>query len=52
MKPGELSAAWRARAAELRRWAAAEGAARALEAAADELAEALRAETEELLTFE
>jgi len=47
----ELIPAWRARAAELRAWAAAEGAAVALEHAADELAGALRAEADAPLTL-
>lgn len=47
-----LAATWRARATELRRWAAAEGAACALECAADELEQALRRDSEEVLTLE
>jgi hypothetical protein len=45
-----LAARWRARAAELRRWAAAEGAATALERAAEELEHTLRVEGDNLLT--
>lgn len=51
MRPADLPTAWRERAAELRRWAAAEGAARALEAAAAELETALRAADDEPLTL-
>lgn len=51
MTPSELPTAWRARAAELRRWAAAEGAACALEGVADELDAALRRERDECLTL-
>src|SRR5687768_11660431 len=47
----ELAATWRSRATELRRWAAAEGAACALEGAARELEAALRGQGEELLTL-
>lgn len=51
MSPAALPDTWRERAADLRRWAAAEGAARALEAAADELEGALRAAADETLTL-
>jgi len=47
----DLVQAWRDRAAELRTWAAAEGAARALEQAAAELEAALREHDDELLTL-
>ncbi len=47
--PNDLPACWRERAADLRRWAAAEGAAVALEQAAGELEQALRAAADELL---
>ena len=46
-----LVAGWRARAADLREWAAAEQAAVAWEHAAQELEERLRAEGEELLNL-
>ncbi len=49
MTPTELPAAWRTRAGELRRWAAAEGAAVALEQAAGELEQALRDAADEVL---
>jgi len=48
----ELVPAWRARAADLRSWALADGAATALERAADELEAALHSEAEELLNLE
>lgn len=47
-----LPAMWRARAAQLRQWAAADSAARALELAADELEDALRSEADAVLTLE
>lgn len=47
----ELAGLWRNRAAALRRWAAAEGAAIALESAANELDEALRRNAGGLLTL-
>lgn len=47
----DLAAAWRARAQDLKRWAAADGAACALERAAEELEQALDAEFETLLTL-
>jgi hypothetical protein len=49
--PSDLPESWRTRAAELRRWAAAEGAATALEAAAAELEAAVRAAESECLTL-
>lgn len=49
--PAALPDAWRERAADLRKWAAAEGAACALEVAADELEGALRAAADEPLTL-
>lgn len=48
---GELPASWRQRAEDLKRWAAADGAAAALERAAEELEEALAAQSETLLTL-
>jgi hypothetical protein len=45
----ELPASWRARATELRRWAAADGAASALERAAEELEQRLAQEAGQLL---
>ena len=48
----ELAAAWRSRAADLRRWASAEGGARALEQAADELETALATAGDELVGLE
>lgn len=42
---------WRARAADVREWAAAEGAAQALEKAAEELDAALRTGSGELMTL-
>ncbi|GMV07923.1 MAG: hypothetical protein AMXMBFR53_41980 [Gemmatimonadota bacterium] len=48
--PEELVALWRERAADLRRWAAAEGAACALEVAAGELQAALREAADALVT--
>jgi hypothetical protein len=51
MTPDGLPAAWRDRAEQLRRWARAEGAAVAWEAAAAELDEALRACADEELTL-
>jgi hypothetical protein len=45
----QLPTEWRARAVELRRWAAAEGAASALECAANELEECLAQEADQLL---
>lgn len=51
MTPAELPAAWRARAEDLREWAAAEAAARALEMAAAELEAALRKAADERLTM-
>lgn len=48
---GDLPAAWRQRAEDLKRWAAADGAACALERAAEELEQALKAEAETLLTL-
>jgi len=48
----DLPEQWRQRAAELRGWAAAEGAACALERAAAELEAALREQAEELLTLQ
>jgi multidrug efflux pump subunit AcrA (membrane-fusion protein) len=47
----DLPESWRTRAAELRRWAAAEGAATALEAAAAELEAAVRAAEDQELTL-
>ena len=47
----ELAATWRTRAAELRRIADAEGAARALESAAADLDATLAAESDRLLTI-
>lgn len=52
MSPAELPGTWRNRAAELRRWAAAESAAVALEQAAAELEAVLRAADAEELTLE
>jgi hypothetical protein len=49
--PSDLPAQWRGRAADLRRWAAAEGAAVALERAADELEASLRSASDETLTL-
>lgn len=46
----ELATQWRARAADLRRWAAAEGAACALELAAEQLEIALAQEADQLLS--
>lgn len=51
MKLEDLAAAWRARAVELRQWAAADGAATALERAAEELEESVRSTNAELLTL-
>jgi hypothetical protein len=48
---GDLPAAWRARAEDLKHWAAADGAACALERAAEELERVLKAEAETLLTL-
>jgi hypothetical protein len=48
----QLALAWRERAADLLRWAAAEGAAVAFERAADELETALRRQADELLTLD
>ncbi|HUG00890.1 MAG TPA: helix-turn-helix domain-containing protein [Longimicrobiales bacterium] len=48
----ELAGCWRARAADLRAWAAAEGAAVALEQAASELEATLQEEANALLTLE
>lgn len=48
---GQLATEWRARATELRKWAAAEGAACALETAAEELDCSLRAERDEVLSL-
>lgn len=45
----ELPSAWRSRAADLRRWGSAEGAAAALECAAGQLEDALRLEGDPLL---
>ena len=50
MTPQDLPAAWRARAADLRRYGA-DGPARALEAAATELDAALREHADEVLTL-
>jgi hypothetical protein len=47
----ELVARWRERAEDLRLWAAAEGAAKALESAADELDSALRDEDNQTLSL-
>jgi hypothetical protein len=47
----ELASVWRRRAADLRHWAAAEGAAVAWECAAKELEAALRCDGGELLTL-
>src|SRR4029453_7395855 len=47
----ELASAWRTRAADLRRWAAAEGAACAYERAAEELLELLTPRDDELLNL-
>jgi hypothetical protein len=47
----QLPEAWRARATELRRLAAADGAARAWECAAQELAAALAQQADELLSL-
>ena len=52
MLANDLPSAWRARAAELREWAAAEAAACALERAAAELQEALRSAEGALLTLD
>lgn len=49
--PQALPAAWRTRASELRLWAAAEGAACALERAAAELERALQHRADEVLTL-
>ena len=46
----EFVSAWRSRAADLRRWAAAEGAACAWERAADELEARLAQEGDQVLT--
>ncbi len=46
-----LPEAWRARATELRRWAAADSAAKAYEVAANELEEALRTYSDEVLSL-
>jgi hypothetical protein len=46
----ELPTSWRALAGDVRRWAAAEGAATAYERAADELESALHAEGDKLVT--
>ena len=46
----DLPPMWRARATELRRWAADNGAATAFELAADELEQASRVEADTLLT--
>jgi hypothetical protein len=47
----DLPAAWRARASELRRFADAEGAARAFECAAEELENSLRLADDETLSL-
>src|SRR5690242_809779 len=47
----DLPSTWRARADELRRWAAAEAAACALERAAQELDDRLRERSSELLSL-
>jgi SLT domain-containing protein len=46
-----LPTQWRLRAVELRAWAAAEGAAQALEKAAEQLDAALQGNSDELLTL-
>jgi hypothetical protein len=51
MTPANLAAAWRDRAEQLRRWAGAEGAAVAWEAAAAELDAAVREAAETPLTL-
>jgi hypothetical protein len=51
MTPDALPDAWRDRAEQLRRWARAEGAAVAWEAAAAELEASLRAAEDEALTL-
>lgn len=52
VRVADLAATWRAIAAELRRSAAAEGAARALERAAHDLEDALRREADETLSLQ
>ena len=47
-----LANRWRARALDVRTWAAAEGSARALEGCADELEAAVREARDETLTLE
>ena len=47
----DAATSWRARAADLRRWAAADGAARALEAAAEDVEEIVRRLDDEVLSM-